>query len=201
MKFRNNDYKTVYEYDKEEKKYILHLQLDNYQTVYNDWDYSPFTNRDLDEDLSDYLLECSYEIPIKYDLLIKFFITNQTENEIREERSIIGIKNFFKYQMRKLNNKRILMLKNTATFFLIGVVLLVTSLYISKLSDNITVYTVISQGLLIGGWVMIWEMFSTLFFQIKDINFSYKHFKRLFESTIDYNYIQKKEKEIKKEVL
>jgi multiple sugar transport system permease protein len=55
----------------------LDIQLENYRDAYSTWDYSPFINRDLDDNLMEYLLSCSYEIPRKKAIIIRFHLLHQ----------------------------------------------------------------------------------------------------------------------------
>jgi len=175
---KRKDLKKFYPYDETDDSFILDLQLDNYNDAYSDWDFSPYTNRDLNEDLTEYLMDCSSEISLKYRIKIRFFILKQEEDQQREKNSIISINNYFRYQLKKQKNQRIDILRNIFRFFIIGVVLLVVSTYISE-KNNSTFMSVLEEGLVIGAWVMIWEMFSSTFFKMKYINTKIAQFNRL----------------------
>lgn len=190
---KKKELEKIYLYNRKETSFDLEIQLENYHDAYSDWDFSPFTNRDLDKELAEYLLDCSFEIPRKYKLRIKFYILNQNENELRESRSIIGIQNYFKYQLRKLQNHRMTIMKNIFTFAVVGVILLVSSMYFKKYLPASLAASVFSEGLFIGGWVMFWEMFSAFFFDMKDNMYKKKHFDRLLNSELQYLYGRKGE--------
>lgn len=180
--------KKIYKYDEDNKRFVLDVQLEDYRDAYSDWDFSPFINRDLDEDLTEYLLECSYEIPMKYDLLVKFNILHQDINLKREERSIEGMHNYFEYQLRRIKKKELRVLRDIIAYTLIGGILLTAGYYIEGNAKESIIYSVIDEGLFIGGWVMLWEMFSAWFFDMKKIMYRGKHFRRLNNSTIIYSY-------------
>ncbi|WP_461205667.1 hypothetical protein [Clostridium sp. DL1XJH146] len=180
--------KKIYKYDIEREQFIIDVQLEDYRDAYSDWDFSPFINRDLDDDLTEYLLECSFEIPIKSPMIINFHILNQKQNPAREERSIKGMYNYFGYEIRKLKNYRMRVLRHTLTFFIVGTVLLVLGSLLDEIMANSIFTKVLSEGFSIGGWVMIWEMFSTWFFDIKKVTHKVKHFIKLKSSNIIYTY-------------
>ncbi len=92
------DLKRLYKYNHEKKTFVIDVQLEDYRDAYSEWDFSPFNNRDLDDDLTEYLLECSYEIPAKMPLVINFHILNQEKNDSREKKSISGMYNYFEYE-------------------------------------------------------------------------------------------------------
>lgn len=188
-----SELKKIYEFSAADDAFLIEVQLDQYQNVYSDWDFSPFINRDLDKDLTEYLLDCSYEIPLKYKLVIVFFILNQDENKSREDRSIIGIHNYFKYQLRKLKTQRWMVFRDIVTFAIVGAGLLFTSMTIKKYISESFASIVFTEGLVIGGWVMFWEMFSAFFFSMSDVRYKKKHFDRLNSSGIEYRHGRKGE--------
>lgn len=185
---KTKELRKLYPYDELRSAFILDVQLEDYRDAYSTWDFSPFTNRDLDEDLTEYLLECSYEIPLKHKLVINFHMLNQSKDETREKRSIIGMHNYFNYQLRRMNNAKMRVARDIITFLVIGSILLVTGFYLDEIITTSLLASVVSEGLFIGGWVMLWEMFSAWFFDLKKVRDKYKHFERLNVSVIEYSY-------------
>ncbi len=195
-KNKENELKKLYNYSEKDDTFYLDIQLDDYRDAYSDWDYSPFVNRDLDEDLLEYIMSCSYEIPMKKTIVVQFHLLNQTFDLSREKKSIEGMYNYFKYNMRNLTNSRLRMIRNTLTFFIMGTALLFTASLVNVNADGKMLTKLLSEGLFIGGWVMIWEMFSIWFFQINSLSHKIKHFKRLTQTKIVYGYYENLEKNI-----
>lgn len=189
-KVKETELKKLYEYDSECNSFIVDIQLQDYRDAYSEWDYSPFVNRDLDDDLIEFLLECSYEIPFRYGLKISCHIMNVSCDPSREERSKTGMHNYFLYQLRKLRNRRIRIAGDIITFLIIGSILLLSGFYLKQLFQETLVMSVLSEGIFVGGWVMLWEMFSAWFFDLKKARIKYKHFRRLSEAAIEYSYDQ-----------
>lgn len=182
------DLRKIYRYDKKASSIIVDVQLEDYRDAYSEWDFSPFVNRDLDDDLTEYLLECSYEVPLKQPITINFHILKQEKNELREERSIAGMYNYFSYEIRKAKNYRFRVVKDTVTFFLIGTLLLVASAFVEGWLEESMLRRLLTEGFSIGGWVMMWEMFSAWFFDLKKVSQKIKHFEKLKQSKIIYAY-------------
>lgn len=178
--------REIYEYDKESKTYIARIDLDSYRDVYSEWDYSPLINRDLDDDLLEYLVECSFEIGIKRKMAITFFIPAGIYNEISERRSIEGFRHYFGYQIRKIKNERMRQWKTIILFTVIGLLMMLASVFLEPYLTNIIAYRTIVEGLNIGAWVALWEIFTILFFDINKLNLKIKHYKRLQEVSIRY---------------
>ncbi|MBN2898888.1 MAG: hypothetical protein JXO44_08940 [Clostridia bacterium] len=180
----------IYAYDPIKEKFIIDVQLEDYRDAYSDWDFSPFINRDLDEDLIEFLLECSMEIPLKYALMIDFHILHQAKSQKREERTLTGMKNFFLYQLRKMKNQKVRVFKDIVSFLAIGSVLLILGSSMKNFFKESLLLYLMSEGLFIGGWVMLWEMFSAWFFDMKKLNDKIRHYKRLLNAEIRYSYSQ-----------
>lgn len=185
------DLKELYRYNPKKNIYFIDVQLEDYRDAYSDWDYSPFDNRDLDDDLTEYLLECSYELTRKTNIVIVFHILHQEKDEKREKRSRQGMYNYFGYTIRKLSNQRIRLIKDTGSFFIIGIALLSAGTVVHGFFAESMVLDLIGESFFIGGWVMIWEMFSTWFFNIKDLSHMIKHYIRLRNTPIIFTYNNK----------
>lgn len=180
--------RKLYNYNELNKAYHVVIDLENYRDAYSDWDYSPMNNRDLDEDLFEYLMECSYEIGLSRKMAIDFYIPREIANEEREKKSKTGFRHYFSYQIRKINNERYDKFKTTVTLFTIGFVFLFFANYLDGRIHYPVVDEFIKEGLFIGAWVAIWEVFSALFFDVKKLTNKIKHYRRLKEIEIRYQF-------------
>ncbi|MBN2793985.1 MAG: hypothetical protein JXR88_01165 [Clostridia bacterium] len=176
--------KQYYGYDTELKTYQVDIDLDSYRDVYSEWDYSPMINRDLDEDLIEYILGCSYEIGLKRQMTTVFHIPKEIINPKREERSRIGMRHYFAYQIRKTKGQMFRILRTSLTYFLMGVVFLAMAISIKKVDQIL--FSTLKEGLYIGAWVVLWEMFYLWFFKMGELRLNIRHFKRLEEMKIIY---------------
>lgn len=176
----------VYRLDKKENAYHVVVDLDTYRDVYSDWDYSPLANRDLDDDLLDYIMDCSEEIGLKRKMVIDFFIPKDIVNQERERKSTTGFHRYFIYQIRRIKGERGRKLKNMLVLFLIGILFLSLANVLKFFTLNEFTSNLISEGLFIGAWVALWEIFHTLFFSIYELNHKIRHYKRL--QTVQINY-------------
>jgi hypothetical protein len=182
------DLKRLYRYDMEKELYYIDIQLEDYRDAYSSWDYSSLNNRDLDDDLTEYLLECAYELTAKNKIMIDFHILHQDKDDTREERTREGIYNYFNYEIRKLSNQRLRLIRDTFYFFLIGSIFLLAGSIIAHLFTETIVTNLISEGFFIGGWVMIWEMFTTWFFNINKLTHTIKTYRKLRDIPIIFTY-------------
>lgn len=179
--------KEIYRYDETDKSYHVVVDLDTYRDVYSEWDYSPIVNRDLDEDLLEYLMDCSNEIGLKNNMIIDFYIPKDVINTSREVKSIKGFYQYFFYRIRKIKLERFRKIKKMFLLLVIGLIFLSSANLINILSPDKFAATLIGEGLFIGAWVAMWEIFNTIFFHINELNHNIKHYLRLQSSTIKYN--------------
>lgn len=181
--------KELYRYDKNNNSYHAVIDLDTYRDVYSEWDYSPMNNRDIDEDLLEYIMDCSTEIGLTRNMEIDFFIPKEIVNEEREKKSIKGFHHYFMHQIRKIKNERVDKFKKMIFLLIIGFCFLSVANLIDFLITDDFFSRVVSEGLIIGAWVAIWEIFNTIFFSIKKLNSKINHYKRL--QTVPINYKDK----------
>ncbi len=105
MAMKEKELKELYRYNEATLSYHVDITLDLYRDVYSEWDYSPFTNRDLDDDLLDYLMECSYEIGLSRRLValweiftIWFFSITKLNYMLRHYRRLQSVVIEYVYQ-------------------------------------------------------------------------------------------------------
>lgn len=178
---------TLYRYDKEDKSYHAVIDLDTYRDVYSTWDYSPINYRDLDDDLLDFLMDCSSEIGLNRKMIIDFYIPAEIVNSEREQKSINGFRNYFFYRIRKIKSERMIKIKNSILLFFIGITLISMANFFGTFILNQFLSRIVTEGLSIGGWVSLWELLNTIFFDVRKLTYTHKHYKRLQNVPINYN--------------
>lgn len=178
--------KTLYQYNENDNSYHIVIDLDTYREVYSSWDYSPLSYRDLDDELIEYLMDCSNEIGLKRNIIIDFYIPKGITNGERESKSIKGFRSYFYYRIRKLKSERFRRLRISSFLLIIGIVLLSLANLLDVSVNSRVASRLLTDGLFIGGWVAIWEIFSTLFFVVSSINHKLRHYKRLQNVSINY---------------
>lgn len=179
--------KKLYRYDGTKEQFYIDVQLDHYGDAYSDWDYAPYAYRDMDDGLTSYLLGCSSELLGK-KVILNFHILEHSKNDHREERSIRGIYHYFEYKLRGLRHELMREVRETFVFFVIGFMFLSAATAMDRFMIDQFIEQVVSEGLFIGGWVMVWEMFTKWLFDIRKISYSIKRYKWLMSLEIIYSY-------------
>lgn len=183
--------KDLYRYDKDTNTSHIDIELDFYRELYNEWDFSPITNRDLDQELFEYLEECAEEIPANHKINIVFNVPKTIKNTDKEEKSVQGFANYFNYELRKENNKIRTALHDAALFAVYGALLLFAGTSLIRFLEAHTVYrnvSVLGEGLVIGGWVFTWEVVSIVFFRLKVLLKKKKTLFRLLNADMEFSY-------------
>jgi hypothetical protein len=183
--------KNSYRYSKELNTSYVDIGLGGYLEAYNEWDFSPATNRDLDEDLFQYLEESVVEIPGGHNICIVFNIPVEIKDKKKEDESIQGLANYFNYEVRRDKNKRSLRLRTGTIYGFWGLIFLflatLTNVYIGN-NTQYQIFSFISEGFLIGGWVLIWELCSIAFFGTEEHSIHLKTLMRIRDAKIEFNY-------------
>lgn len=182
------DFRRLYRYDQETTTYAIDVLLDTYRELYNEWDFSPLQNRDLDEDLLDYLLSCSSEIPAKHPLSICLNLPEGIRDPIKESRCTKGFHNFFNYLLRKEALRTGKILRQMASFFAVGSLLIIIAYVLRSLSIPNAWMQILYEGITIGGWVAFWEFFSIFFFSLNQHSSLKKRYERLLKAKIVFGY-------------
>ena len=167
----------------------IDINIHLYREVFNTWDFSPLLNRDLDDDLFEYLEECSAEIPRKYRTQIVFHLPEKIRDQEKENSHTRSVRNFIEYKIRKLQISKRSLYLNTLKYTLIGVLFISLGFFLQdKLPFRNAVTDIFKEGFFIGGWVLFWELFETIFFRKEDMGKKMTALKRLKIAPIVFSY-------------
>ena len=185
---RDKELRRRYRYDADTRAYHIDVKADFYQDIANPWDFSPLQRRDLDDDLKEFLYESISEIPNRHTVILNFHLPRNLEDSDAERRSVTGIRSFLEYTLRTRRSHLKEMLRTAVAYALMGVLLLITAVIVQPVLPQGVVSKVVPEGLYVGGWVMIWEFFSVIFFRIIEIRREIGRYRRLLKSPIQYRY-------------
>ena len=181
--------KLNYRYSRQANTMYIDIHIDFYREIYNVWDFSPLVNRDLDDDLFEYLENCAGEIPKKYQLAIVFYLPAGKQDPEKESKSIRGFRNYFQYQLHKLRLARKNIFRQISLYGFFGLILIFLATGLRQAAPALPFIDVIIEGLFIGGWVLFWELFSGIFFKQADIRHRKNILTRLMQAEIAYQYM------------
>ena len=185
-----DDYQLRYIYhtNQHNNAYLIELNLDDYDDLFNSWDGAELDRKELDPELSHFLERASYELPLKDKVELCFYLPEKKKDEKMEADSKATIKNnfrmkqFFIDQDLKHNNKK------TAAYIVMGILFLITAYLIPETQDLSLLISLLMEGLFVGGWVFLWEAFSIFFFGSRELRDKKKRYFRYLDSDIVFKY-------------
>ena len=169
----------------------IEIKLKKVNQLFNSFDPSPFLDKELDDDAVEYIVSYALEYAkLKQKMII--YVPTSHKSKMSEVEIRRSIHNFFEYK-RDLAEKRIkLKLKEGQLSLLVGISFLVICLivgeYVGTLAQNMWTY-VITEGLLIGGWVAMWKPISDILYEWWPIYDEKKIYHKLSEMPIEFRYI------------
>lgn len=182
----------LFRFDKKTNSYIIDIFLDHYGSLYSTLDFSPFKNRDLDDELIVYLEDSIEDIPFKYNLLLNINMPQDVYDKIQETRGIKEIKHYFLYLHKKKKREFYKIYRSAMGSFILGILFIFAISIIKKnLSVTHVVWEIVIEGFYVGGWVFLWEFFSLLFLDPNNEKIKIKQYQRVLDSKITYTYHNK----------
>ncbi|MCK8060068.1 MULTISPECIES: hypothetical protein [unclassified Fusibacter] len=183
-------HKKAYKQDHETGAFLISVFLDTYEDVFDDWDPTPFKKRDIEDEFLDFLWDSAEDIPLKEDLLIVFRIDEKLRDEKKEAQIVHALKNHFEYMLskskrafRKEQNESLLYFMLGISFFLVA--------YLNLIESTNLVGKILEDGLFVGAWVFMWESFSNLFIESKNLIYEQRLIKRFTHTPVAYKGIKK----------
>ncbi len=117
-----------------------------------------------------------------------FHVPARIKNPEKEENSIIGFKNYFRYQIRKIRVAQFKLIRRILKYGVFGILLIYLGNRLALYIANDSFFRFLVEGFFIGGWVLFWELFSNLFFKQSDTRAQKKILYRLFNAELTYQY-------------
>lgn len=147
-------------YKEHRGKLVIELELKSIMQMYDSFDPAPFHEKELDSSAEEYIYNAVDEFPLKKALELVIYFPLSEVSEGIEESLKKAIQNHFSYKkaLAEIEMRRILQRGRRnliiALFFLFACLLMIRLL--STFEENLF-NTLLAEGLLIIGWVAMWE--------------------------------------------
>jgi hypothetical protein len=176
-----NNLKKLYDYNEKTKSFIIKVSVNTYMELFNEMDHSPIKKKDINQDVINYIEDCSKDIDLKYKINIEFKINGDEKNEKLELRTINGLENHFEYlyNIHKKNSRSVINTSILYALIFLFLVLLVFWLEAFNLPMEKILFRTIYEGISIGSWVFLWEAIVNVLIKNKTNVFLMKTYKRL----------------------
>jgi len=182
--------KKIYRFDNQKEAYIIDVDLDYYEEIFNDWDASPVRKKDLDPDLVHYLETSSEEIPKRNNLTLHFSLPLAQKDKEKEKKVLAGIRNYYNSTLYFTKKDLSYNFRKIAFFITLGFSFILFA-YLAQNELNLNLgFDVLIEGVFIGGWVLLWEAFSLFFFSMHELRKKRRMYLRYLDSDIVFDYRQ-----------
>jgi hypothetical protein len=181
-------YENLHRINPETGTTVIDISLDDYMDFFHEWDNASFKKRGMHPELAEFLDRCSEDIPIKKKIEIIFFVENESKDENKEKLILESYKNHYAFYDRTVK-KKIKALFLTAFYMtFISACFIFSHEILSKNLSGTTWTDVFLEGLMVGGWVFLWEAIHFLTFERRDYFHRSKELKRFLQAPIIFNY-------------
>ncbi len=188
MRIRKKDpIQYIYKVNPESQAVMIEISLDSYDELFNGWDASPLKMRDLEPELMAYILEALFEISFRQTVELWCYIPVSLIDLEKERKSIQSIRNNFNTQIRFIERNLFSNYRKIVAYIALSIVFLLAAYFIPSLVRQQLTFSIIIEGLFIGGWVLLWEAFSLFFFASYDLRKKRKRFIKLLSSNIYFH--------------
>ncbi len=187
-RIRSNEkfYQDLYRYDESDGTYIVEVSLDEYEDVYDEWDPSPFKKRDIEDEFDDFIWDSANDIPLKFKIKIVLYLPKAQKNDVKEKALREAYDNFYSFRLIRAYKTQKNIQKKILTYLMMSLTFLYIGYFYS--AESGIVMSVLKEGIFIGGWVFLWEVFTLIFITLGEERKVSKIVKRLLDSKICFIY-------------
>lgn len=180
--------KTMYDYDSVSDTYHIEIRVGSYNDLFNKWDFSPYHEKDLEPELVAYLEGCFREIPAGSNVVVSFHLPDDVYNAHLEEQFTRSIFYHLSYGRSQLELKKRVLRQDTMRYTGFGIAFVILAQSLPNFLDTFLLVSILSEGLFIGGWVLLWEAFSQIFFRNRRLRKEREMNERLQNATYRFIY-------------
>lgn len=153
-------------YRQEQDVYLIEVKLSDPRQLFNSLDPAPFIEKDLDHDAEEYIIDSVRDFHLKTPLrLVIYFPQNVSSEAARGVPE--AIHNYFKYRAAGARRELKFTLRQGRHSLLIGLTFLfvcVSVRQILELTTQAALAEILEEGLLIMGWVAMWQPLQTFLY-------------------------------------
>jgi hypothetical protein len=167
---------------------VIRVRVARFTQLFNSLDPSPFLERDLDDDLVDYVTSWAREIPRDLPLRLTIHLGQPPKEEDDEQVLRAAIQNHFANAAELKQNEFRQLLRRGWRSLAIGLAVLGIAIVTGKLmeaGDEHSLLTVLSQSVLIGGWVAMWRPLEILLYDWWPVRADRLMFERLRDAHVE----------------
>ena len=142
---------------------IIDVTTEKVEDLYNNFDRNaPFVKKDLDDELTEYLVEAAAEIG-REDFVIRFRFAQPVDAELAT-RVTDSVRNYFRYMKERETRAIGQMVRKSAIFLASGLLILTLAIALNRAghTEDSVVVDVFVTGMTVAAWVSLWEALATI---------------------------------------
>jgi hypothetical protein len=145
----------------------IEISLDKLQQLFNSLDPSPFHDRDLDHDAEEYIVGRAEEAPLHRPVNLVIHLPQDQLASADPPSLERAIHNYFAYEQEQSQRRLRLIFHDGRIALAIGIAFLFVCILIRQVAQSFgsgTASEIMSEGMLIAGWVAMWRPLDTFLY-------------------------------------
>lgn len=178
-------------YRREDDRSCIDLNVRHSRQLFDGRDPAPFRERDLDEDVVEYLLAAAQEIPRKQPLKIVVTISEEPEPHLAAEILVEAVREHFMHERGQIRRRLGEHVRRGRMFLSIGLAMLVVFLTLAELTSSLPagpLRDILREGLVITGWVAMWRPLEVLLYDWWPLVDERRQVSRILEAVVSIRY-------------
>ncbi len=176
--------------------YIIELRVKTAAQLFNSFDPSPFSERDLDKKAEDFITDWAREAPPGTPIEIHVHFTEPPEAGDTPEDIPKGIKNYFGYLAERNRHRFRALMGQGRLSLIIGLIFLSFCLWAARTLAGLgesEMLKIAAEGLIIAGWVAMWRPMQIFLYDWWPLRREWQVYSRLAKSRIRVSQPKKKD--------
>lgn len=180
--------RSYYAFSPKMNGFIVEIAVNSYADIFNEYDPSPYRKKDLDPDLTNYINECSTDIPLQYPIALQFNIPKKNIESEEEKRIKDGFQSYFAFltYLAKKDYRQLIL--QSIWNIIIATFLLSLAIVLDIFHQSNFIISIFSTCITIGGWVFLWQAITMIVFERKKFKNKYLTNQRFKNCIITFNY-------------
>jgi len=115
-------------------------------------------------------------------------VPNDKRDQAKEDLICSGIRTYFSLQVHLVKREMQGHNRNAFYYVLTSIVFLLAVFNLEEVLKGNVLLTILREGLIIGGWVFLWEAMATLTFRKKDLRENRGKYERFRDAEVRFRY-------------
>lgn len=171
---------------------LIRVRVRRFTQLFNSLDPSPFLERDLDDDMVDYITSWAREIPRDRPLRLVIQLSEPPREADDEQVLRSAVRNHFGTAATLKGNELRALLRRGRSSLAIGLAVLAAAIAASNLVATIggrPLFSILRESLIIGGWVAMWRPLELLLYDWWPLRHERRVFERLRDADVELEVV------------